>query len=754
MKKLLLFLTLYVSSLQSVLACGFSPYGEDTRFMLFSPHYFQYENYASFHYNAFEFGFSTINTNQYDKNVYAWHEFTKKKVSLKAIDNFLYHEALTDLSTQSTNDFVKYLYENKLQNAIDYLLMAKKSEGFSMSDYDADPWERNREEIQLNRADFINQLIVKCKQEKDAQLKRRYAFLIVRLAYYADNKALIERFFDEYFKNGEKNFLYYWSLYFYCFTSKGNSVDIATVMANSPEKRYASYYHFSNKFELEDALKHAKTNEDIANVYAFSSVQNTYKNLNSLKQIYANKPYFELLDFLLLREINKLEDWIYTPYYTNYYPSTESQWIFENVVSSTDLLRSRSEQDRLYAKEVLDFVNSVDLKKVKNPQLWKASKIQLLFMTRSYSECLRQIADYLKTYSDSSNEQIEQIKVLCIVSSQTKGKAVITDEIKPIVLKNLNNVKFLFALGRELEYLGNFPDATALYAFINRIDYDDINLSSFVYWRDKRSPGYGNASFFYDHFSYIDFAYSAADLKTVVQAINKVPNQRFEQILYNYLLLEKEYLTDLLGTKYIREDNLNDALLTFKSMGDKYWENNYNPWERDKYADYYSFDQNPFYDFRYTPDFIPQREKFIVTKLSVTEHLVDFLKKAEDETNPKRAYYYFLVANCYFNMSQYGNSWMMRRFSSTTWFEERELYVDEQEYRANIKAKYYYQQAYKYATTRKFKALSLRMEEYVAALSEEEDKRSNYSRLQKEFPEYYRDLSSCYSLHEYFKLSK
>ncbi len=32
-----------------------------------------------------------------------------------------------------------------------------------------------------------------------------------------------------------------------------------------------------------------------------------------------------------------------------------------------------------------------------------------------------------------------------------------------------------------------------------------------------------------------------------------------------------------------------------------------------------------------------------------------------------------------------------------------------------------------------------------------EDERPNYQRLKKEFPEYYEDLSGCYSLNAYFK---
>jgi hypothetical protein len=405
----------------------------------------------------------------------------------------------------------------------------------------------------------------------------------------------------------------------------------------------------------------------------------------------------------------------------------------------------------MYAKQVLDFVNSVDYSKIKDISLWKAAQIQLLFMTKDYQACLSKIDVFEKQYSDEKVfAQIEKIKALCIISNQEIGKAIIKEEAKPIILKYLNDERFLFSLGRELEFRNNLPDAIALIANGNqKFDnyYGDYYTNS-VEWKGNRLKNSGNLKYFYEYFDYLDFVYSANEMQIVINKLNTKIDDDFNKTIYSQLLKDKNYLTDLLGTKYIRENRLIQAERTFKSLGNKYWNENYNSWERDNYDDYYTFDQNPFYDLKYTESFIPNREKFVVTKLSVTQHLIKYLNIANNPKTKNRDYYYFLVANCYLSMTQYGNSWMMRRYNSTTDFNEgnNESYIDEIEYRNGNLAQKYYHLAFENAKTAKFKALCLRMEDYA-----KDNVMSDYPKLKSAYPDYFNDLSSCDNLEDYFK---
>ena len=168
-----------------------------------------------------------------------------------------------------------------------------------------------------------------------------------------------------------------------------------------------------------------------------------------------------------------------------------------------------------------------------------------------------------------------------------------------------------------------------------------------VEWRGNRLKTSGNFKYFYAYFDYLDYVYSANELQRIVSKLETHPESSsdFKKVLYGKLLRDKDYLKDLLGTKYIRENRLTSALSTFQSLDAKYWANNYNAWERDLYSDYYAFDQNPFYTLKYTDEFIEHKEKFIVNKLSVTEHLVQFLNLAGNPKTNDRDYYYFLVVS-------------------------------------------------------------------------------------------------------------
>lgn len=754
MKNYLVFTIVLWSASLRLFSCGYTPYGDDIRFALFLPEYFDYNDYQAFHYNASSFGFGYENPKSYASNIYDWYDYTNHEVHLESIYECLNTLTYTDIHKDSPNKFLQYLFKNKLTSAIQFITIAKKAEDFNSFESEEDPWERN-ESYKPNYTPLFQELDRYMQAEKSEYIQRKYAFLAIRTAYYAKDFNRIKTVFETYFAKGKKDYLYYWALFFQAFQNKQADLDIANLMAYSIEKKYASFFYFHQQFNLGQALRLAESSDDVANSYAYASVQRLEPNLDYLKKIYENTKDSRILDFLLLREINKIEDWVYTPYYTNYLPSIEFvnyYWTDNHTdVVSTNTLRQRSEKDRLYAKQVLDFVNTIDYAKVKDDVLWKAAQIQLLFITRSYETCLQKIGEFEQKHAQEKiAPQIEKIKALCLISNQEMGKAIITEEAQPIILKYLNDAHFLFALGRELEFRNNLSDGLALIAFSNKkVNYEEDNyFTNDIEWQGNRLKKSGNLKYFYEYFDYLDFVYSADELQRVVNTLNTDLKDDFHKTLYSQLIRDKNYLKDLLGTKYIREERLTKAEQTFKSIDQSYWEENYNAWERDRYRDSYTFDQNPFYDLKHTFSFIPHQEEYLVTKLSVTQHLIKYLKIAENPKTKNRDYYYFLIGNCYINMTQYGHAWMMRRFNSTTDYREgnQESFWDEWEYRNGYLAQKYYHLAYEHAQTDAFKALCLRMEDFAQTTGD-----PKFKKLKANYPNYYNDLSSCEHLETYFK---
>ena len=120
---------------------------------------------------------------------------------------------------------------------------------------------------------------------------------------------------------------------------------------------------------------------------------------------------------------------------------------------------------------------------------------------------------------------------------------------------------------------------------------------------------------------------------------------------WKYSLIQKDLprLSDLLGTKYIRKNQLHNALQAFTKVEDSLWTSKHYP-----YKTY--LNANPFYTNMYNEHKPTKADTIKYNKESITRTLITYLEKANNPKNKKRDYYYFLVANCYLNMSHHGNS--------------------------------------------------------------------------------------------------
>ncbi len=758
MKNLKIFILVLLSSTITANACGFYPFGEELRFCFFKPEYYGYTTFSEFDYSSHWFYDKDIFTeNDLPPNDQAWFEYCKGKVPVVSIQNAVYVLKDESLNKTSDNEMVKYLFATNDMEAVNYLKFAKQCE--IVNAFYSDPWERNDYAEVPIRNKFINLAINNAGKTKNTLIKERYAFLAIRLAYYDGSYDTIRQLYDQYFANSDnKNIIYYWSLYFKTITESDEalaSFNAAQVFRHAPDKRFVVYSSFSRNIPIQDILRYAKTDEERANIYMLAGIRKPDKALNEIKKIYDYEPDSEGLDFLLLREVNKIEDWIYTPYYSLFTPSVFIGYD-ESFDESAAIVLSRVEADRKYAKKLLDFINSVNLKKVNNPQFWQMVKVQLEFITKNYNACLATIArvEKVKNLSVEERRQLGEIKALAVTAQQPYGSAVIKDEIKDILMQNIGNSHFLFAMGRELEYKGNTTDAAFLYSKLD--ESSGSYYDSSVFWKAKKRAGETYYDYYSDWFNYVDALYTSQQLKNVIDKVeNHKKSDVFTEWLYSNLSGELPRLHDLLGTKYIRENKLQLALEQFKLPGDGYWLENYSPWERsDNWGNV--FDANPFYDMKYTPAFIPVKDTIKANKYTVTRQLIKYLAKAEDVKEKDRDYYYFLVGNCYYNMTWYGNAWMMRRYD---WSGRANSTVieDEEEYYGCKLAKHYYDLAYKNAKTDKFKALCLRMEgsceENTNMYENSREKANPYNRkLYDEYSDYYRDLTeSCTFFEDYFK---
>lgn len=745
MKKLLVIITILLVSDSKMFSCGFYPYGEEIRFSLLNPNLFENLGYVDFNYQSNLFGFQTSNNINSKpiiaSNILDWYQYCNQKVAIKAILEYNNQLKETDIHPNTDNDFLKYLYTNKKKSVITYLKIAKRCEVITNLEVH-DVWERNLTDYKRKEDRLFNLLKLKSKYGEDKFLRRKYQFLSIRLAYYLNKNKQVNDLFTVYFEKTQKDYLYYWSLFFKTMLSndRDKMLSVVEIFANNKDKSSACYYFFKDEFDLEKTLQLTNDSKRLASIYAFASIQKVDRNIEYINKIYSLDSSSKVLDFLILREVNKLEDWIYTPYYTFFNPSTKYEYEFSTI----EVLRSRSEKDRLYAEQLLRFVNNVNMYKVSNPLLWKVCKVQLEFMTRNYKACLSSINLLQKNLTSSKLllNQLDKIKALALIASQPIKNTQIPKSIEKIILDNQLDYQFIFSIARELEFKHNYSDAFALMSLIS----DDYVVD----WRGNRLLNSGNLKLFYNYFDYLDFVYPTSKMEIIIKKIDEPFGSEFEKKIYKKLIIDKNRLKDLLGTKYVRENNLWRSYFVFKNIDEQYWKTNYNSWERGVYGEQYELKANPFYSLKYTKEFVFPRKSERLTKLSIIKKLIGLKKLINKSSNKHKDYYCFLIANAYYNMSQYGNSWQMRRFKTESdWYDSstyiNESYIDESEYRNNKLAVLYYRKAYEFSKSDKFKALCLRMMDYVQFQIYTES-----PRVKLNYPQYINELSGCDNLKLFF----
>jgi len=765
MKIFLLFILLLANNFLH--ACGFYPHGEDTRISLFNPTIFGYGAYSNFYYSTdlFSSNVGSAANELVSQNNKLWFNYCHGKVNIPAINIAVYQLSANDIDEYSQNQMIQYLYRQKDFDAISYLRFAKNCEFFNS--WQDDPWERNLAFSIPKRTELMNKAIEFADKVQKIELKKRYTFLAIRLAWYNQDFYKTQSLFSSVFEKAtKKDILYYWSLYFKSFTEAGNApanFELAQVFANAEDKRFVCHQYYNSEVSLEQSLHLTHTNAEKANVYLFYGIVKPDRSLPYLQRMYALNPSSNGLSFLLLREINKIEDYVFTPYYTLFQPSSSYDYWDGNGDATTSQTLRRSEQDRLYAKEVLQFINSVNLRKVENPFFWQCCKAYLQFIIRDYTGCLASIKHLEKSASDKEIlNQLQIIKSLALTANQAKGSAITPTAIQSTIIANQNNKQFIFAIGKELEYLGNTTEAALLYAKLD----NSLNENTAVFWKTFKNKKYASNDYFVDYFDYIDAVYTPEQIQLLINAINNNKNSQSSFAVFKYETVTDEIqrLYDLLGTKYIRQNKLDKALDVFSKIDNHYWSRTYTTWGNS----YNIFDQNPFYSLKYTPKFITSNDAIRLNKFTVTKQLITYLQNAENKNEKDRDYFYFLVANAYYNMGQAGNVSMMRRIGgwSSTKFS---IIEDEAEFRQSNLAKKYYLLAMQNAKTDKFKALCLRLvirceknKLHYKYLEIEDNSGYDYDsliatnhyyrELKEKFPDYFDDLvSNCDNLETYFK---
>ena len=161
--------------------------------------------------------------------------------------------------------------------------------------------------------------------ESDSFLKLRYYYQAQKLNHYAGNFGEARNIYDQHIaESPSKSHVKGWALALKAGEERrmGDTVRAAylfsKVFADYPERRLQAYRNYNYIDAPFDAvLRMARTPIEKANLYAIKGFSNPEIETTNLEQVYDEAPSSSMVGVLLVREINKLEQYYLTPLLSN-----------------------------------------------------------------------------------------------------------------------------------------------------------------------------------------------------------------------------------------------------------------------------------------------------------------------------------------------------------------------------------------------------------------------------------------------------
>ena len=730
---------LLVLSFQVSFACGWGASAETTRLALFKAQREGFFKLTPFYYSADYYYFTdNISTVDQELNCLEWKKKLGSSINPKDVHIILYEtdgeQFETAYETKSlkkvfeNNTFIEALLKPKNKALLNYMLFAKTLEYNSNPDVKWESWSQIGYQSKDHQLANVNDFEKKIKTAKDPFLKQRYAFLILRYSFYAQDKEEVIRLYDTYFTDNKNTILEPWALYY-----KALCVDnlplqnylLSKVFATCEEKSFAVLQHYNFKLTTE-TLALAQNDEERSVILSIGSFRNPGPDLKTIQEVYKLSPNSVNLSFLIGREINKLEDWIFTPQYTNEgSPSVvfdRESW-YENYAKAKE---ENLNKDILYLRELEYFLISIREQTSGEQKDYITTAIAQLCFIGDDVELGKKYTNMISANANTSIQMQKNIQLALVSLKQDDLK---NEKVQDQLFKYFDSVESLVEKDNGL-----FKNLYSLFR-IASADFakqgDRVTAGLLMMKSDLKNEGgyfdYGSP-YFYTYIGYFDRSATVEDMDRLMALQQKEDKTPFEKYICSGTIASNiNYYKDLKGTIAFRNNNLELAYETFASMPEDFWEKNY------EYKNY--LNENPF-----LPKILQRYEE---RKFNYRFNKAEFLAKLIQLKKQNTATSNLQLAHAYFNVSYQGNSWMMLAYD----WSSGESYVDytygdntenEKTYQKgnyyNLKmAKFYYEKALKMSKNKNEKAMASLMifecnyyNHYASIISSEEAEKNPF----------------------------
>lgn len=733
MKPLPIYIPVFISLFTMLLpkrtaqACGFYVSPGEYRFWLLQPDLTNEPDLTPFYFAS---GYlykdmNAVKETYREENIGEWFRELKGKASKADIDSLLnatdpqyFFDEQKALANE--NGFLRTLQLPQNSELYRYLILSKKVEQISGN---PDPWEEDGFPNN-NNSEVIAEAHNLYKQTQSPFVKLRIAYQLTRLYAYNFQPEQVSRIYDQFIDTVKTNS---WI--------KTAALYQKTFGVPTLERNYwlskvfdRGNYHKTNclvRFtvnQYDSTLLLAKNEHEKNVILAMKAFNYPGRSLHILKGIYASEPGYKELSFLLLREVNKVEDWLVTNNVTDFgWPAVylDTSDTYSDNYAYLDNAALNYKNDKIYAKELLSFIIQMihDGKNKQQPLLHLyASHVYMIL--KDYKAATQQL-QLAKAFPKSPQNVRTQIQINTYLLHLEAGFPKATEN------------EFMHIIQTPAAKLGIYDadimkSQLVLYTANKMIKQNDRARGLMLLARTNRALGEIDGLGYKDVYEKIWEKANDTDYDEMLQILGKKKKSPFERFIVRghfrtpwerYYETEelpadasidwsKSKLLDSKASWYIRNHRLEEALATMQQIPDSVW-------HKYPYDDYLAGD--PFFLNVYAPHAADSANNRQLTKKQAVEEMIQLQQLAKNNKR-KAALCYYKLGNAWYNMSWHGKSWLMvKRWKS---MNEESSYnsaitatLFNDDYYGCRRAKEYYSRAMAAAKDKKLSALCYLMME-------------------------------------------
>jgi hypothetical protein len=650
-------------------ACSFMPDNYELNFCMINADIAQRPDLSFLNYSTHWYNYCDCEGEEnLLQNCAEWQKYLGKKIRTQDIitilestapDDFLQAYRTKNWEPFKDNTFVKALL--KKNEVLQYMALAKKVE--AQTQIRDNPWGDNKnKEDTIVQSQIIREIETKLNCITDTFLQQRYACQFIRAQFWQNHFEQIIDTYNVFLK--DKTTVAQALVLPKVITSyyvSGKEVAINEYLFEMFEQKNSKKsLAFEHLMSITDLYK-PKNQHQKAILQAVKTFRNPAPALAQLETLVQIEPNSQYLPLLLVREIQKLEGWIFSPEILGMIPTHIGKKMdfydmpYKKFINYT---QKNLEKDKKYLHRFRQFVETLPNESM-SPNLFHILAAYTCIMDNDFAAAQKHLQ---QTSNEMPAIQLKQRKMMQIVvlahleplrSLSTRQKLAQLLQALPLMPLPVRPIEY----GTEVSNCAEkYDNRSELYRYLSRHfqKQGDLLVAGLLEQKivNNRLTHFEQSDY-YQKIRFWDNYGTMADVDTLLMFKHKKNKTPFEQWLTPAKWANDYVYLDLKGTMAFRQDDFKIAYETFKKIPRNFWNTTY---------DFAECLNTPSLTYNPQFDTLTVHKQYPVDKTAWVKEAYDIQERLKTAQGTQRAKLCLQMGNVIYNTSINKRCWMMTSY--------------------------------------------------------------------------------------------